>query len=254
MTTNIRYDTIYQIKNILRDTAILQELYGDQKKEFSDFLLSVLRDDRFHLDARIEVAGDELYKIVNRQIENDNTNLLIEDKHALQTILLSCLKEKLNQITSYDPSINWVYLKNLDEIKPQTRQIVITKEANLMMKELILSAPYEYFKKYLLREHPEPTFEGQFYHLDPFVVYYFEGDWAAIKSVLNSSEVKLKFQKSEEEEKFYNFLHKVINIAQQKENEKFLIEDKKEIELAREFIFFIQERRKKVNNLTKFFN
>lgn len=243
MTTEPKYDTIYQIKNILRDKRIIDNFYSDNKNHFSDFLLSILNDKRYDFIARAEVAGDELYKIVNKNSEDQNELILINDKLSLQKILLDCLIQKLDGLSDYDDSIYQFYVKNLDEIKPESRTIVITKDANKIMKEFILLHPIRYLRKYFLREHPEPSFKGKYFYLDPFLLYYFEDSWDTVKALLNSSEIKQSFQNNEDEVSFYNFLKEAVNIAEQNQNRKFFIDDKNKLDLVERFIGSINKRK-----------
>jgi hypothetical protein len=85
---------------------------------------------------------------------------------------------------TFDETINCLFFKNLKEIKEGTKEIIITKEANELMKNFIVNHPNEYLKKYLLREHPEPSpflqeRVSRYYHLDPFLLHYFN-DWDTV--------------------------------------------------------------------------
>ncbi|MBK9318880.1 MAG: hypothetical protein IPM91_08730 [Bacteroidetes bacterium] len=108
------------------------------------------------------------------------------------------------------------------------------------MLEFILSHKFEYFKKYLLREHPEPSYEGKYFYLDPFLLNYFNNKWDIFKTHLDSPSVKQDFEKEENGKEFYEFLVQVVDSSNAKKNEKFIIKDKKIIELAEKFIEIIQ--------------
>lgn len=150
----------------------------------------------------------------------------------------------MKEVSEFDMELFNYYIKNLKEIESGTRQIVITKDANEAMQGFILSHKFEYFKKYLLREHPEPSFEGQYFHLDPFLLYYFDNKWDIIKTHLDSPIVKQDFEKEENGKEFHEFLIQIIDNSATKKEEKFLIKDKKKIELAEKFIAVIQRQRK----------
>jgi hypothetical protein len=163
---NINYNTVSQIQNILRDKSILEKHFSSKKDKYSDLLLSILKDRRFDLTARSEIAGEELYKIVNRSDDNETVFIIINDKNSLQKILLDCLEDLIISKGSFDNQVVQMYIRNLEDILPGTRKIIITEGANNLMNKLILDNPYQYIKEYFLRQHPEPSFEGSFYHLD----------------------------------------------------------------------------------------
>ena len=237
MTTN-NYNTIYQIKGILRDREVIEKFYENNIQEFSNYLVSILNDKRLDLDARAEIAGEELYKIINRK-EDDTNNVIIKDKELLQNILLECLKDKMLELKTFAAPINGLYMKNLEDIEPGTRRIIITDDANKAMREFIKSHPEEYLRKFFLRQHPEPSFKGVYYQLDPFLLYYFNEDWKSVEDFLDSAPVKNNFNTSQEEKNFYSLLKEAVEIAQKTKNEKFLVEDKKWMELANKFILII---------------
>lgn len=239
-----KYNTLFQIKNILRDKSIVEDYYPDNKENFSTFLLSILKDTKYDLKTRSEIAGDELYKIINKERQNDNESIFGNFKNVLQEILLNCLKEKMEDASEFDTEIFNYYIKNLKEIESGTRKIFLTNQANETMNRFILSHKFEYFKKYLLREHPEPSFEGQYFHLDPFLLQYFNNEWDIIKSHLDSPLVKQEFEKEEGGIEFHKFLIEIIDNSKNKKEEMFLVKDKKKIELAEKFIKVTQRQRK----------
>jgi hypothetical protein len=203
-------------------------------------LLSILRDTKYDLKTRSEIAGDELYKIINKEAQNDDDSILRNHKNDLQGILLNCLKDKMKEVSEFNMELFNYYIKNLKEIESGTRQIVITKEANEAMKDFILSHKFEYFKKYLLREHPEPSFAGQYFQLDPFLLYYFGNKWDVIGSELVSQIVKENFEKEENGKEFHEFLTQIVDEYASKKDEKILITDKRKIDLAEKFIAITQ--------------
>ena len=238
-------ETIYQIRKIVQDGDIVKDFYDEKREELSKTLLSILQDERYSLTTRMEVAADELYKIVNRKSTDENTILdeniilLITDKSSLQKIIYDCFKQKINTKNAFDETINNLYLKNLEEIKEVTRKIVITEKANELMKNFIVNHPNEYLKKYLLREHPEPPpfpREGvsRYYHLDPFLLHYFN-DWDTVLNFLKSEAVIKLFQ-SDDEKKFYETLFYAIKISKENNLDKFSITDRKTIVLISKFI------------------
>jgi len=239
-----KYNTIFQIQTILRNKSIVEDFYPDNKEEYSTLLISILNNAKYNLKTRSEIAGDELYKIINKEGQNDDDSILGTHKNDLQDILLNCLKDKMKELTEFDMELLNYYIKNLKEIESGTRQIVITKEANEAMLDFILSHKSEYFKKYLLREHPEPSFEGKYFHLDPFLLYYFDNKWDTIKSQFESLDVKESFDKEENGKEFYDFLVQIIDSSTTKKEEKFLIKDEKQIEIAEKFIAIVLRRRK----------
>jgi len=239
-----KYNTLFQIKNILRNESIVEDFYLGNNEEYSTLLLSILQDRKYDLNIRSEIAGDELYKIISKEGENDDDSILGNHKNDLQHILLNCLKDKMKEVIEFDMELFNYYIKNLKEIESGTRQIVITKEANEAMLDFILSHKFEYFKKYLLREHPEPSFEGQYFQLDPFLLYYFNNKWDIIKSQLDSPEIKENFEKEENGKEFHELLVQIIDRLTTKKEEKFLIKDKKQIDLAEKFIEIVQKRRR----------
>ena len=93
-------------------------------------------------------------------------------------------------------------------------------------------------------EHPEPSFEGQYFYLDPFLLYYFDNKWDIIKTHLDSPVIKQDFEKEEGGKEFHDFLIQIIDDSTTQKEEKFLIKDKKKIELAEKFIAINQKRRK----------
>lgn len=238
-----KQNTLFQIKNILRNKSIVEGFYPDNKEEYSTFLLSILKDTKYDLRTRAEIAGDELYKIINKEEQNDDDSILGNHKSDLQDILLNCLKDKMKEVSEFDIELFNFYIKNLKKIESGTRQIVITNEANEAMESFILSHKYEYFKKYLLRQHPEPSFEGQYFHLDPFLLYYFDNNWETIKSHLDSTSIQESFAKEEDGKEFHDFLIQIINKSATKKEEKFLVKDQKEIELSEKFIAIVQRQR-----------
>ncbi len=255
---NIRINIVSQIRNILRDKQTLEKLYSDNKQELSDFLLSILKDKKYDFYAKVEIAGDELYKLVNKTSDEDITNFpdsdtvyIITNKLELQKILADYLDEFLLSLKDYDENIYGIYIKNLEDIESGSRKIRIADRANQLMKNFILNHKYTYFKTYLLREHPEPSFDGQYFHLDPFLTFYFQNDWNEIIKILNSPELKKQFENNEDEKKFYDFLSKAVMRAREVDNEKFLIKDVEEIETAEKFIHVVQ--RKQQSNLSSFF-
>jgi hypothetical protein len=233
-------NTLFQIKNILRNKSIVEDFYPDSKAEYSALLLSILRDTKYDLKTRSEIAGDELYKIINKEAQNDDDSILRNHKNDLQGILLNCLKDKMKEVSEFNMELFNYYIKNLKEIESGTRQIVITKEANEAMKDFILSHKFEYFKKYLLREHPEPSFAGQYFQLDPFLLYYFGNKWDVIGSELVSQIVKENFEKEENGKEFHEFLTQIVDEYASKKDEKILITDKRKIDLAEKFIAITQ--------------
>lgn len=239
-----KYVTLFQIKNILRNKSIAEDFYSDNLNEYSTFLLSILKDTKYDLKTRAEIAGDELYTIVNKEGQSEDNSILVNYKDELHDILLNCLKQKMREVNEFDMELFNYYIKNLKEIKSGTRLIVITKEANEVMRNFILEHKSEYFKKYILREHPEPSFEGQYFHLDPFLLHYFDDNWEIIKVHLESPEVKKNFEKEQSGKEFHDLLIKILDSSSRKKEEKFLIKDKNEIELAEKFIAIVQRRRK----------
>ncbi len=233
MTTGTRYNTIYQIQNILRDRSILEKVYNGIGSEYSKFLLSILKDKRYDLYARSEIASEELYKIVNKNEDEGDVLIMVNDKVALQDILLDCLKETIDEQKTYNWVVQEMYLKNLESILPNTRKIKITNSANNLIKLLIQKNPYEYFKKYFIRQHPEPSFKGQYYNFDPFVTYYFDDQKSSVISFLNSPSVSQLFQNNNEEKNFYNYIK---NSFESVKTDKFLVEDRITIELLDKFI------------------
>ncbi|MBK6827241.1 MAG: hypothetical protein IPG86_10310 [Chitinophagaceae bacterium] len=141
-----KYNTLFQIKNILRNKSIVEDFYPDNNEDYSSFLLSILKDTKYHLKTRSEIAGDELFKIINKEGQDDEESILGKHKDDLQVILLNCLKDKMEEVSEFDMELFNYYLKNLKEIESGTRQIVITKEANETMQGFILSHKFEYFK------------------------------------------------------------------------------------------------------------
>lgn len=235
MTNKFSYDTISQIKSMLRDTETIRRLFSD-KNQLADLLLKILEDTKYDLDARAEIAWMELYKIVNS--ESEKSEILIEDKGRLQNILLKCLSDKMDELKRFDGSINGLYLKNLEDILPGSRKIIITDEANLLMKKFILKYPVEYLKKFFLREYPDYSRNGRFYHLDPFLLYYFKNRWSEIEEFILSKEVRDLFVESNLEVQFYTYLTEAITKAQQsdRDNGVFLVVDKQFIETVSQFI------------------
>lgn len=238
-------ETIYQIRNILQDRDILKSFYDEKPEGLSKTLLSILQDERYSLNTRMEVAADELYKNVNRRSTDENTVLdeniilLIDDKSSLQKIVFDCFKQKIDAKNAFDETINNLYLKNLKEIKDVTRKIVITEEANELMRNFIVSHPNEYLKKYLLREHPEPPpflqeGVGRYYHLDPFLLHYFN-DWETVLDFFKSEAVIELFQ-NDDEKMFYGILLDAVDRSKENNLDKFLIRDKNTINLISKFI------------------
>ena len=239
-------ETIYQIRKILQDRDILKSFYDEKPEELSKTLLSILRNERYSLNTRMEVAADELYKNVNRRSTDENTVLdeniilLIDDKSSLQKIVFDCFKQKIDAKNAFDETINNLYLKNLKEIKDVTRKIVITEEANELMKNFIVNHPNEYLKKYLLREHPEPPpfLQGgvsRYYHLDPFLLHYFN-DWETVLNFLKSEAVVELFQNDDDEKNFYGILLNTVDRSKENNLDKFLITDENTIKLISKFI------------------
>jgi hypothetical protein len=241
-TTDNSYDTIFQIRTILREKETIKRLYLGNQEHFSQFLLSILKDKRYDLVARSEIAWDELYKIVNIDRDINDTDIFINDKKALQDILLECLKDKMNELKVFDGPINGLYLKNLEDIAPVTRQIKVTKEANLAMKEFILAYPFEYLKKYFLREYPEISFNGVYYHLDPFLLQYFDDSWDEIDIFLKSDRVKKLFSENQSDSKFYTYLLHSFEKAKEQSNNYFLVIDTNFIDKVGEYIVVKQKR------------
>lgn len=223
------YHTVFQVRSMLRNKSVIDRFYKNTPDELSNLLLSILKDNRYDLVTRSEIAWDELYKIVNKDEQIDG-NLLINNKEELQRILLQCFKEKINLANGFEPDIFSFYIKNLENIELGTRRIIITADANHVMHEFIKKFSYDYFKYYFLRKHPEPASDGQYFHLDPFILYYFNNQWDEIYKQLQS--VRPNFQRSNDERAFYNFLNDALILAKSNLNEKFLIKDKDRITLA----------------------
>ena len=45
-----KYNTLFQIKNLLRNKSIPEELYSDNRNEYSTFLLTILQDSKYEFE------------------------------------------------------------------------------------------------------------------------------------------------------------------------------------------------------------
>jgi hypothetical protein len=243
MTTEIKYDTIFQIKNMLRNKSMIDGFYQNNENGFSKFLLSILNDSTYDLNARAEIAWNELYKIVNKADDSGDSSILIDNKMELQRVLLNCFETKLRDAHEFDMNLFGFYSKNLESIAPGTRKIEITEDANKLMRKFILNHSYNYLKKFFLREHPEPSFDGRHFQLDPFLPYYFDNDWDEIENILKSEEIKSQFRKEVDGLLFHEFLLEAFKIARNTSRDFFEIKDRTKIDLAEKFISIIHSPR-----------
>ncbi|MBK9318881.1 MAG: hypothetical protein IPM91_08735 [Bacteroidetes bacterium] len=106
-----KYNTLFQIKNLLRNKSIPEELYSDNRNEYSTFLLTILQDSKYELKTRSEIAGDELYQIINKEGKGYDVSILDKHKGDLQNILLNCLKEKMEEVSEFDLELFNYYIK-----------------------------------------------------------------------------------------------------------------------------------------------
>ncbi len=212
---------------------MFDKLYNGEIDNFAKVLLKILNDKKYALKTRSEIAGDELYKIVNRSDDRSDVFIIIHDKAALQEVLLHCLQEIIDNEGEYNWKIQEMYLKNLKMITSNNRVIVLTDEANKVMKNLVYADWHNYLKNYFVRKHPEPSFDGQYYFFDPFIAYYFNDDSAEIDRFLKSFTTQFE---SEEGWRFHEFIDEYFVIPKKGVDNKFLIKDENTLQLLDNFV------------------
>jgi hypothetical protein len=227
-------ESIYQVQNILRNKELLFKIYDGHEIEFTKFLLSVLGDKKYGLLIRTEIAGAELYSIINSVI-NEYTLLTDGKKPALQEILAGCLAELIRDKNHYDFEIQNLYIKNLESIEQGTRIFRMTKEANELMRNLVTKDAGHYLKRCFIRKHPEPSFEGKYYNFDPFIEYYFGEKLDAVMEFLTDAANKELFE-TDLEIRFYDYFIEKFKEVKNLKADKFLEIDKGNIEMIDHFI------------------
>jgi hypothetical protein len=177
--------SISQIRTLLYDKPLIERLFPE-KETLSSFVSRILSTNTYPIRARAEIAFQELYKIVNRNDQDPETFMIITDKKKLQDFMCSYLNESILSSGYFDEESYNLYVRTMAEIEFPSRKIRITPCANLAAKQIITDEPYRYLTKIFVRVHPEPSFEGKYFHFDPFIDYYFNNNFEEILTYLNS--------------------------------------------------------------------
>lgn len=224
----------YTVQNKIKDLLSMQDLFKDfypNKKTLESFILKTLKNRRFDIKTRVEIAHDNLYAIINNSV--DNKRLLVARKIPLQNVLFQHLQEWLEGKTDVDEYMFHILIRNLQSIEEGTRKINLTKKAASEFGKFVLSHRNVYLRKYFIRHY---SIEGRGgFVFDPFLKDCI-GGWSKVKSFIFSSKSKQLLESTDDERKFYEILKKGYKIFELNRYKYFTLTSEEEIKIVEDML------------------